>query len=70
MQTTKNLYSVLELSRGASQDDIRGAYRKLVREHHPDTNPGDPSAEDGDVHGHIARHRRVVGGSGCIDPKG
>jgi curved DNA-binding protein CbpA len=34
------------LSRGASQDDIRTAYRKLVREHHPDTNPGDPSAEE------------------------
>src|SRR3712207_8968374 len=46
MQTTKNLYSVLVLSRGASQDDIRRAYRKLVREHHPDTNPGDPSAEE------------------------
>jgi curved DNA-binding protein CbpA len=46
MQTTKNLYSVLGLSRGASQDDIRGAYRKLVREHHPDTNPDDPSAEE------------------------
>ena len=46
MQTTKNLYSVLGLSRGASQDDIRAAHRKLVREHHPDTNPGDPSAEE------------------------
>ena len=46
MQTTKNLYSVLGLSRGASHDDIRGAYRKLVREHHPDTNPGDPLAEE------------------------
>ncbi len=46
MQTTKNLYSVLGLSRGASQGDIRTAYRKLVREHHPDTNPGDPSAEE------------------------
>jgi curved DNA-binding protein CbpA len=46
MQTTKNLYSALGLSRGASQDDIRTAYRKLVRKHHPDTNPGDPSAEE------------------------
>ena len=46
MQARKNLYGVVGLSRGASQDDIRGAYRKLVREHHPDTNPDDPSAEE------------------------
>jgi curved DNA-binding protein CbpA len=46
MRTTKDLYSVLGVSRRASQDDIRGAYRRLVREHHLDTNPGDPSAEE------------------------
>ena len=46
MQTTKNLYGVLGLSREASQDDIRTAYRRLVREHHPDHNPDDPSAEE------------------------
>jgi curved DNA-binding protein CbpA len=46
MQTTKNLYGLLGLSRRASQDDIRREYRRLVREHHPDTNPGDPSAEE------------------------
>lgn len=46
MQTTKSLYGVLGLSRGASQDDIRTAYRKLVREHHPDINPGDATAEE------------------------
>jgi curved DNA-binding protein CbpA len=46
MQTTKSLYSVLGLSRGASQDDIRTAHRKLVREHHPDINPGDATAEE------------------------
>jgi DnaJ-class molecular chaperone len=46
MQRSKNYYERLGLSRGASQDDIRRAYRKSVREHHPDTNPGDPSAEE------------------------
>jgi curved DNA-binding protein CbpA len=46
MQTSKDLYGVLGLSRGASQDDVRRAYRKLVREHHPDANPGDHSAEE------------------------
>ncbi len=46
MQTPKSLYGVLGLSRGASQDDIRTAHRKLVREHHPDINPGDATAEE------------------------
>lgn len=46
MQRPREFYELLGLSRRASQDDIRRAYRKLVREHHPDTNPGDPSAEE------------------------
>ena len=45
MKTSRNLYEVLGISRGASQDDIRKAHRRLVREHHPDANPGDGSAE-------------------------
>ena len=45
-QTTKDLYKVLGLSRGASQEDIRKAHRKLVRQYHPDANPEDPQAEE------------------------
>ena len=45
MKISRNLYEVLGISRGASQDDIRKAHRRLVREHHPDANPGDGSAE-------------------------
>ena len=45
MQTANNFYELLGVSREASQDDIRKAHRRLVREHHPDANPGDGSAE-------------------------
>ena len=41
-----NLYGLLGLSRGASQDEIRRAYRRLARENHPDANPDDPQAEE------------------------
>src|ERR687893_2436688 len=43
---TKDLYKVLGVSRGASQEEIRRSYRKLAREHHPDANRDDKGAED------------------------
>ena len=39
-------YQVLGLSKGASKDEIRKAYRKLAREHHPDANPNKPQAAE------------------------
>jgi molecular chaperone DnaJ len=39
-------YETLGVARKASADDIRKAYRKLARKHHPDLNPGDKSAEE------------------------
>jgi curved DNA-binding protein CbpA len=44
--TSKDLYGLLGLPKGAPQEDIRSAHRRLVREYHPDANPGDDSAEE------------------------
>jgi molecular chaperone DnaJ len=43
---TKDLYKVLGVSKGASQEEIRKSYRKLARKHHPDANSNDPKAEE------------------------
>jgi molecular chaperone DnaJ len=41
----KDYYSILGIKRDASEQEIKQAYRKLARKHHPDVNPGDSSAE-------------------------
>ncbi len=43
---TQDYYQTLGVPRSASADDIRKAYRRLARKHHPDLNPGDKSAEE------------------------
>src|SRR3954469_8979530 len=41
----KDYYSALGVAKTASQKEIKAAYRKLARKHHPDVNQGDTSAE-------------------------
>ncbi len=46
MPPKHDYYETLNVSRGASADEIRKSYRKLARKYHPDLNPGDKAAEE------------------------
>lgn len=46
MAAKRDYYEILGVPRGASESEIKKAYRRLARDHHPDANPGDSGAED------------------------
>lgn len=58
---SENLYKVLGVAKGASEEELRSAYRKLAKQYHPDANPDDKVAEE--------RFKRISGAYDILSDK-
>ena len=83
--SSPDLYAILEVDSSASAEELKKSYRRLARQYHPDTNPGNAEAEarfkeisqayeilsDPDRRAHYDRFGSDVNGSGDFNrPKG
>ena len=62
--STRNPYSVLGISPGASEKEIKEAYKKLAMRHHPDRNPGDREGAERRFKEISEAYARLSGGGG------
>ena len=46
MQDSRDYYEILQVKRNATVEEIKDAYRRMARKHHPDLHPGNPAAEE------------------------
>ncbi|MEN9223141.1 MAG: DnaJ domain-containing protein, partial [Thermostichus sp. BF3_bins_97] len=46
MQNFKDYYKILGVSKTATADEVKQAFRRLARKYHPDVNPEDKTAEE------------------------
>jgi DnaJ-class molecular chaperone len=68
----KDYYDTLGVAKGASEDEIRKAFRNLARKYHPDVNPGDKSAEEKfkEAHRGVTRNISLQTNDVCPDCSG
>ena len=46
MQQIHDYYTILEVTKNATAEEIKASFRKLARKYHPDVNPGNKTSEE------------------------
>ena len=58
-ENKRDYYEVLGIERGADEDTIKKAYRKMAKQYHPDLHPGDKEAEAAPKRQRVARRPKM-----------